>query len=52
MYNLRRRFAVAFIATTYLIVKTVTYGTNEPLEEIEERIRVRTELKANFYTKA
>ena len=51
MYNLRRRFAIAVVATASLFVKTLTYDTNEPLEQIEERITVRTGLKSNFYTK-
>ena len=52
MYNLRRRCAIAIVGTACLVVKTMTYNTEEKLEEIGERIVVRKELTEQFYTKS
>ena len=45
------RLAIATVGTAFLFVQTMTYGTDESVEEIEERIKVRHELKDQFYTK-
>ena len=45
------RLGIAIIGSALLVVKSMTFGTEESEEEIENRIEINQELTNQFYTK-